>query len=152
MSEGNAKDAPYKDPRYGDTRKIPPIRWLIIGLVIALVGGLTYTLVQYSRVAEPNISASAAGWDRGEGDREEDIFIFTLDVTREDPSQEAYCILIAMAYDYGEVGRRDVVIPPSDEQTVRIDVPVQTRDTAVAGDVYGCSTEVPEMLSTGSQS
>lgn len=147
MSEGNATDDVQRDERYGDTRKVPTGKLLIIGLAIAIIAGLTYTFVQYSRVTEPDVSASAAGWDRAEGEREDDVFIFTLDVTRSDPSQEAYCIIFAMAYDYGEVGRRDVVIPPSEELTVRVDVPIHTRDVAVAGDVYGCSTDIPPMLS-----
>ena len=41
-----------------------------------------------------------------------------------------------------------VFIPAGGPSTVRMDVPIQTREQAVAGDVYGCSTEIPSFLDT----
>ena len=131
--------------RYGTKSTRPTGKLLVIGIVGMLVVALAYILVQVNRVSDPDVTASQAGWAREEG-REDDVFIFTLDVTREDPSLDAYCIIYALNYDVAEVGRRDVLIPAGGPSTVRMDVPIQTREQAVAGEVYGCSTEMPEFL------
>ncbi|WP_295629188.1 DUF4307 domain-containing protein [uncultured Corynebacterium sp.] len=142
---GTRATAATKSARYGDTRRRLPGKLIVIGIVGVLVVSMAYIFVQMNRVSAPDVTASQAGWAREEG-REDDIFIFTLDVTREDPSLESYCIIYALDYDVAEVGRRDVVIPAGGPSTVRVDVPIQTREQAVAGDVYGCSTEMPEFL------
>lgn len=131
--------------RYGDTNRRLPGKLIVVGIIAMLVIALAYIFVQMNRVSAPDVSASQAGWAREEG-REDDIFIFTLDVTREDPSLDSYCIIYALNYDVAEVGRRDVIIPAGGAKTIRVDVPIQTREQAVAGDVYGCSTEIPPFL------
>ncbi|MDO4610677.1 DUF4307 domain-containing protein [Corynebacterium sp.] len=131
--------------RYGDTNRRPTGKLIIIGVAILLVVCVAYVMVQMSRVSDPDVTGSPAGWSRQEG-REDDIFIFTLDVTRKDPAQDSYCVIYAMDYDLNEVGRRDVLVPGGGEPTVRIDVPIETRDQAVAGKVYGCSTDIPDTL------
>lgn len=132
--------------RYGDTNRRLPGKLIVVGIIGMLVVTAAYIFVQMNRVSTPDVTATQAGWAREEG-REDDVFIFTLDVTREDPSLDAYCIIYALNYDVAEVGRRDVFIPAGGPSTVRLDVPIQTREQAVAGDVYGCSTEMPEFLS-----
>lgn len=132
--------------RYGDSDRQLPGKLIVLGIVGVLVVAMAYIFVQMNRVSTPDVTASQAGWARQDG-REDDVFIFTLDVTREDPSLESYCIIYALNYDVAEVGRRDVTIPAGGPSTIRLDVPIQTREQAVAGDVYGCSTEMPAFLS-----
>lgn len=131
--------------RYGDTNRTLPAKLIVIGIVGLLVITGAYIFVQMNRVTTPNVSATQAGWTRTPG-KEDEQFIFTLDVTREDPELDSYCIIYALNYDVAEVGRRDVFVPGGGPQTVRMDVPIATRELAVAGDVYGCSTEIPEFL------
>lgn len=134
-----------RSARYGDTNRRLPGKLIVVGLVGMLIIAMAYIFVQMNRVSTPDVTATQAGWAREEG-REDDVFIFTLDVTREDPSMDAYCIIYALNYDVAEVGRRDVLIPAGGPSTVRMDVPIQTREQAVAGEVYGCSTEMPKFL------
>lgn len=134
-----------RSARYGDTNRRLPGKLIVVGLVGMLIIAMAYIFVQMNRVSTPDVTATQAGWAREEG-REDDVFIFTLDVTREDPSMDAYCIIYALNYDVAEVGRRDVLIPAGGPSTVRMDVPIQTREQAVAGEVYGCSTEMPQFL------
>ncbi|MBV7295701.1 DUF4307 domain-containing protein [Corynebacterium sp. TAE3-ERU12] len=145
MADGTASKRAIPSERYGDTRRVPSGKLIIIGIVAMVVACVAYILVQMDRVSTPDVTATPAGWARAEG-HEEDVFIFTLDVTREQPEQDAYCIIYALNYDMAEVGRRDVIVPGSNEPTVRLDVPVRTREQAVAGDVYGCSTDMPALL------
>lgn len=134
-----------RSARYGDTNRRLPGKLIVVGLVGMLIIAMAYIFVQMNRVSTPDVTATQAGWAREEG-REDDVFIFTLDVTREDPSLDSYCIIYALNYDVAEVGRRDVLIPAGGPSTVRMDVPIQTREQAVAGEVYGCSTEMPQFL------
>lgn len=134
-----------RSARYGDTNRRLPGKLIVVGLVGMLIIAMAYIFVQMNRVSTPDVTATQAGWAREEG-REDDVFIFTLDVTREDPSLDSYCIIYALNYDVAEVGRRDVLIPAGGPSTVRMDVPIQTREQAVAGEVYGCSTEMPKFL------
>lgn len=71
-----------------------------------------------------------------------------IDVTRKDTTVPTYCIVTALNYDITEVGRREVVIPPGGDQTIRIPVEVATTETAVSGDVYGCSDIIPFYMDT----
>lgn len=131
--------------RYGTKSTRPTGKLLVIGIVGMLVVALAYIIVQVNRVSDPDVTASQAGWAREEG-REDDVFIFTLDVTRDDPSVDSYCIIYALDYNVAEVGRREVFIPAGGASTVRMDIPIHTRGEAVAGDVYGCSTTIPAHL------
>lgn len=131
--------------RYGDTNRTLPAKLIVIGIAAMLIIAGAYIFVQMNRVTTPNVHASQAGWTRTPG-KEDEQFIFTLDVTRENPELDSYCIIYALNYDVAEVGRRDVIVPAGGPQTVRMDVPIATRELAVAGDVYGCSTEIPSYL------
>lgn len=145
MSEASTPNPDRPRGRYGDQRRVPTGRLIVVGIIGLVVVCTAYIFVQMNRVSTPDVTASAAGWDRVAG-REDDVFVFTLDVTREEPARDAYCVIYALDYDMNEVGRRDVLVPGGEGRTVRMDVPVRTRARAVAGDVYGCSTELPALL------
>lgn len=146
MAESSERNgASLKQQRYGDTNRNMPAKLIVIGIVGMLIIAAAYIFVQMNRVTTPDVSATQAGWSRTEG-KEDEEFIFTLDVTREKPEMDSYCIIYALNYGRAEVGRRDVFVPGGGPKTVRMDVPIATRETAVAGDVYGCSTEIPDFL------
>nr|WP_120492152.1 DUF4307 domain-containing protein [Corynebacterium lactis] len=146
MAESSERNlASLKQQRYGDTNRNMPAKLIVIGIVGMLIIAGAYIFVQMNRVTTPDVSATQAGWSRTPG-KEAEEFIFTLDVTREKPELDSYCIIYALNYDLAQVGRRDVLVPAGGPATVRMDVPIATRETAVAGDVYGCSTEIPDFL------
>lgn len=76
----------------------------------------------------------------------DDEFRIWVDVTRNRPEEPAYCIVQAYDYDKAEVGRREVPLPPHSETNQRIAVDIDTTRRAVAGGVYGCSSEIPSYM------
>ena len=70
----------------------------------------------------------------------------TIKVTRSDPSRPAVCIVRARAIDGSETGRREVLVPPSPQDTVNITTTIKSTRPPVVGDVYGCGTDVPAYL------
>ena len=70
----------------------------------------------------------------------------TISVTREDPSRPVVCIVRARSVDGAEIGRREVLVPPSTADTVVVSTIVKATRQPVVGDVYGCGTDVPAYL------
>ena len=70
----------------------------------------------------------------------------TISVTRADPSRPVVCIVRARAKDGSETGRREVLVPPSEQATVQVTTIVKSSRPPAVGDVYGCGTEVPSYL------
>lgn len=70
------------------------------------------------------------------------------DITRNHPDETAYCILQAFDYDKAEVGRREIPLAADGQEAIRVSVDIPTNARAVAGGVYGCSSNVPDYLDT----
>lgn len=118
------------------------------GKAIAIVGVLLIIalIVAFANFMNNRESQTVSG-QMGSFERiDDDTFRFEVDVTRDDPSQKAYCIVTAKDYSHAEVGRREVLVEPSDHSTVRISTLIPTRDIAVSGGVYGCSTIIPSHM------
>ena len=45
-----------------------------------------------------------------------------------------------------ETGRREVLVPPSDQTTVQVTTTVKSYQPPVMADIYGCGTNVPGYL------
>ena len=73
----------------------------------------------------------------------------TVSVTLDDPSRRVVCIVRARSYDGNEIGRREVLVAPSTEETVQVRTIVKTSMPAVVGEVYGCGSDVPPYLVGG---
>lgn len=73
----------------------------------------------------------------------------TIGVTREDPAKPAVCIVRARSLDGSETGRREILVPPSEESTMQVTTMVKTSRPPVVGDVYGCGLNVPGYLRAG---
>jgi len=69
-----------------------------------------------------------------------------FDVTRDDPSRPAVCILRARSFDGSETGRREVYVPPGPDAVTTVVATVRTSKPPVASDVYGCGLVVPSYL------
>jgi hypothetical protein len=61
----------------------------------------------------------------------------TFEVDRQ-PGQEVVCTVRALNGSFAEVGRLDVVVPPSDMRTARAEATIATSEQAVTGTVKGC--------------
>ena len=70
----------------------------------------------------------------------------TLTVTRDEPGDAAYCIVRAQDQSKGELGRREIYIPPSENGTVQITTAIATTARGFMGDVYGCGNDIPAYL------
>lgn len=112
---------------------------LIVGLAVAVArylaadnerGEVTISMVSHERIDDQTMRL----W---------------VDVTREDPDVESYCIVTAINYEMAEVGRRELLIEPGGDPIQRFQVDIPSRDLPVSGSVYGCSTQIPAHLTFG---
>ena len=131
--------------RYGRQRLTQRQRRMIAGglTALVLVAGVTIAVIASGRFSSP-VEGELGGY-RLVDDETVDV---TLSVTREDPSQPVVCILRARSLDGSETGRREVLVPPSTQQTVQVTAAVKSNRPPVVGDVYGCGTDVPPYLVT----
>lgn len=129
--------------RYGRQRLTRRQRRLIAGglTALVLVVGVTIAVIAAGRFS--NAVKGELGGYRLVDDETVDV---TISVTREDPSQPVVCIIRARAIDGSETGRREVLVPPSTQQTVQVTAVVKSNKPPVVGDVYGCGADVPSYL------
>ena len=113
---------------------------ILVLLVGAVVVGGAITLYRFSTTED--ITGTMIGFTVVDDEKVD----FTLDVTRDDPSTPAYCIVRAQEYNKAEVGRREIFVPPSEEGTVRLEGSFATLGKAYVADVYGCGADVPSYL------
>lgn len=132
--------------RYDDVRPVGSgvggkfVAVLLVVLVLALV--VAGVVTTYRLTTTPDISGEEVAMTVVSDDRAD----FTFHVTRDEPETPAYCIVRAQDQSQGEVGRREVYVPPSEGATVRLEVPIATWTRAFVGDVYGCGSDVPDYL------
>lgn len=129
--------------RYGAERNRPFAgKVLVIALVVLIAGAMAYAVNQFMNASSADVTAVESGGSVGSDNR----LNMRVDVTREDPSQPAYCIVTAMDYDKNEVGRREFYIPAGGPETSRHSVDINTRVQGYAGKIYGCSSIIPSHL------
>ncbi|HIW95041.1 MAG TPA: DUF4307 domain-containing protein [Candidatus Corynebacterium gallistercoris] len=129
--------------RYGNTRNTKfGGKILVLALSVILAAAAAYMVAQLMRAGNVDVSAQETGGEVVSAD----TLRMSVDVTREDPSKSAFCIVTALDYDKNEVGRREFVIPAGGEDVTRHHVDITTREEAYAGTVYGCSTVLPDYL------
>ncbi|MDO3648142.1 DUF4307 domain-containing protein [Nocardia mangyaensis] len=69
-----------------------------------------------------------------------------IKVTRAEPERDVVCFVRAMDRDGAEVGRREVLIPGSEHGSVQVSTTIKSSARPSAGDIYGCTDEVPGYL------
>ncbi|MBB5153487.1 DUF4307 domain-containing protein [Saccharopolyspora phatthalungensis] len=130
--------------RYGSrarTRPRPVLRWLLTGIVlVALVG---VAIVGYRNLGSAPIQGKQVAFDV----LDDHSVRIVLEVQRDDPRRPADCVVRARAESGEEVGRKEVLIRPADG-TATQDTVLRTSTRATIGEVYGCTYNVPEYLST----
>lgn len=145
-TEERPRPASLPEGRYDDVRQVGstlPGRItavVLISLAIGLVVAGVYTT--YQLTSTPSISGEEVAMtavDEGRAD-------LSFTVTRDEPGTPVYCIVRAQDESRGEVGRREVFIPPSEHSTVAVETSIATFAPSVIGDVYGCGDDVPDYL------
>ncbi len=131
--------------RYGTApRKTSRLLLIIVGAIVAVIGlGVAY--LGYQQYGPQEIEPARIGYNVV------DDSTVTLDfkLTRQDPNQPVVCYVRALDPDNIEVGRREVLISGSDNETVRIETIIRTSARAGAANIYGCSENVPGYLRAG---
>jgi hypothetical protein len=118
-------------------------RRLAIGLaVLVLVAGVAVAIVASQRLGSGDVQGELGGYRLVD----DETLSVTIKVTRSDPSRPVVCIVRARAIDGSESGRREVLVPPSSQDTVTVTTTVKSTRRPVVGDVYGCGTDVPTYL------
>jgi hypothetical protein len=118
-------------------------RRLAIGLtVLVLAAGVAIAIVASQRLGTGDVQGELGGYQLVD----DETLSVTIKITRADPSRPAVCIVRARAIDGSETGRREVLVPPSSQDTVNLTTIVKSTRPPVIGDVYGCGTDVPPYL------
>ncbi len=116
---------------------------MAIGLAVLVVAaGVVVAVIGYQRLGTSDVSGSLAGYQVIDNETAS----VTISVTRSDPSRPVDCIVRVRAKDGGETGRREVLVPPSDQATVQVTTTVKSVRPPVMADIYGCGTDVPGYL------
>ena len=130
--------------RYGRQRVSRRTRRLVVAVLAAgvVVAGVILAIVASQRFGTQDVEGELGAY-RLLDDRTVEV---TVSVTREDPSQPAVCIVRARSKDGSETGRREILVPPSQQATVQVTTVVESSSPPVIGDVYGCGLDVPPYL------
>lgn len=131
--------------RYGsrarNARTRPALRWaLLAAVLVALVG---VAIVGYRNLGSAPIEGKQVAFEV----IDDQSVRITLEVQRDEPQRPADCVVRGRAESGEEVGRREVLIHPANGVT-RQDTVLRTSARATIGEVYGCTYNVPEYLST----
>ncbi|EHR63054.1 DUF4307 domain-containing protein [Saccharomonospora cyanea] len=145
-SEPGQESARALEDRYGSARTRRPRRRLrgrkawFAGLATVVVLGLG-SYVAYSQWFATPIDGQRVAFEERPGNAME----ITVDVNRDDPSRPAVCIVRVREINGAESGRKELYVPPG---VHRLNTVVRSIGRPVTADVYGCSYDVPEYLST----
>lgn len=130
--------------RYGQQRVTARTRRVVIAAlaVLVVVLGVVVAYIGSQRFGSQPVEGELGAY-RLIDDQTVEV---TVSVTREDPSQPAVCIVRARSLDGSETGRREILVPPSEQATVQVTTDVKASRPPVMGDVYGCGLDVPAYL------
>lgn len=131
--------------RYGVERRKTP-RWLPFALTAAvIVLGTVVAYVGFKQYGPQDIEPERLGYTVVD----DSTVSVEFKLTRDDPAKPVVCYVRAMDGDGSEVGRREVLVPASESGTVKLTTTLRTSARAGAGNVYGCSDQVPAYLRVG---
>ena len=135
---------PRPEARYGRARLSRLSRHRVaIALGVLVVGaGIVVAVAGYQRLGTSDVSGSLAGYQV----IDHETASVTISVTRSDSSRPVDCIVRVRSKDGSETGRREVLVPPSDQTTVQVTTTVKSSKPPAMADIYGCGTEVPGYL------
>jgi len=118
-------------------------RGVLIALgALVVAAGIVVAVIGYQRLGSSEVEGKLGGYRLVDSE----TVSVTISVTRSDPARPAVCIVRARSIDGSETGRRELLIPPSDQATVQVTTTVKSSKPPVMGDIYGCGTDVPAYL------
>ncbi|MEV6278006.1 DUF4307 domain-containing protein [Nocardia sp. NPDC051832] len=131
--------------RYGEVPRAgrPWIPWALS--IAVVVAGIGVAFLGYQKYGPKDIEAEGLGYQQ----IDDSTMTVRFKVTRKDPQQPIVCFVRVMSSDSAEIGRREVLIPPSDSGTVEMTTTVRSSSRPSAGNVYGCADQVPGYLRAG---
>ncbi|MCP2235925.1 DUF4307 domain-containing protein [Prauserella halophila] len=130
--------------RYGTGGKPKPRhrRWQVWTFTaIALVASGIAAYVGYQNLAGAPIDAQRVTYDERPGDAME----ITIDVSRNDPDRKGVCIVRTRNQSGQESGRKEILVAPGQG---RVSTVIRSIDRPVTADIYGCSYDIPQYLSS----
>lgn len=130
--------------RYGSRSRRRPsrrLRWVLFAVALVLSTGAS--IVGYRNLGSAPIEANRLTYEALDSNSMQ----ITLEVRRDSPDRPVVCVVQAKSLDGTETGRKEILVPPSDGTAHPVTV-VTTSAPPVSGNVYGCSYNVPEYLST----
>lgn len=132
------------EARYGRNRlSRKSRRGVVIGLtVLVLALGVGIAVVAYRQIGSGPVKGTLAGYQVIDGETAS----VTISVYRTDPSRPVACIVRIRSKDGSETGRREVLVPPANQQTVQVTTTLKSSKPPAMADVYGCGADVPEYL------
>jgi hypothetical protein len=135
---------PRPEARYGRARlsRLPRRRVVITLGVLVIAAGIAIAVLGYQRLGTSDVSGSLAGYQLVD----DETASVTISVTRSNPSRPVDCIVRVRSKDGSETGRREVLVPPSDQATVQVTTTVKSSQPPLVADIYGCGTDVPAYL------
>jgi len=117
-------------------------RLVVILSLVVVAAGVALALVAFQRLGTGEVKGELGGYEL----IDDETARVTISVTRKDPSKSVVCIVRTRSINGAEVGRRELLVPPSPQTTVQVTAVVKSSRTPVVGDVYGCGTNVPAYL------
>lgn len=146
MASGPAETAAPVLPegRYGTARATTSRRWRRwVFLAIALLVSGVIAWVAYVNLGSAPIDAERIGFAAKPGNAMQ----ITLNVTRDDDNRPGVCVVRVRDRTGAESGRKELLIPAGAKYD-RISTTIRSIGEPVTADVYGCSYDIPEYLST----
>lgn len=150
MSSGSRPN-PGKDPyegsvprdRYGKARVGSPLRgwrlWAFVTMCVLLGGMIAW--IAYQNLGSAPIETNRASFRQLPGNALE----FTFTVQRDQPQNDAVCIVRVRSEQGVETGRREVLVPPGDTTITTV---IKSTKPPVTANVVGCSYDIPNYMST----
>ncbi|QLL06459.1 DUF4307 domain-containing protein [Mycobacterium vicinigordonae] len=145
MTDGLTDDSDSRPAaRYGSPRLSPKSRRRVILALTAaaLAAGVAVAVVGYQRIGTADVTGTLAGYQVIDDETASVI----ISVTRKDPSRPVDCIVRVRSQDGSETGRREVLVPPAEQNTVQVTTTLKSSKPPLMADVYGCGTDVPAYL------
>ena len=132
------------DARYGRSRlsRVSRRRAVIAVAMLAVAAGVIVAVIGYQRLGTSDVTGSLAGY----AVIDNETASVTISVRRSHPSRPVDCVVRVRAKDGSETGRREVLVPPSDQATVQVTTTVKSSKPPALADIYGCGTDVPGYL------
>ena len=146
MAGGPAETAAPVLPegRYGTGRATASRRWRRwVFLAVALLVSGVIAWVAYVNLGSAPIDAERIGFTAKPGNAMQ----ITLNVTRDDDNRPGVCVVRVRDKSGAESGRKELLIPAGAKYD-RISTTIKSIGEPVTADVYGCSYDIPEYLST----